>query len=225
MTPTICHCPRCTMRRASMRPQRVRTREEIEADRQRRAAEREARLRVAVLTPPPAEEIIHSFSGYAIIWGAWSVHRAEEKKNKRGLHKRRVMRGALDDWMQLDREVCVIQDQNEDSPVFAKRSDGSLQLECDDIGMIATVHLRDTAANRLLAYRVRTGALRGWCCRTSEGTQTREELDMPSFTASRVSLLNVAVVIRSIPHIPNTAAAPKLLTGGPEIEETLHVHG
>lgn len=142
--------------------------------------------------------IIREFSGHFLEWGT---------RFPSGLYGDNLaqqfefMPGCFDKSLASGREVIFSVDL--DRTARASTSDGTLRIEADDIGMLATVQLLDTPANRELSRLIGNGRVKGWSftARPQFGGFRTRPVDGVSLTEHfNCGLSEVCVVIRKRPR-------------------------
>jgi HK97 family phage prohead protease len=164
-------------------------------------------------------EFIREFSGYAIEWNCFGPAGVNGEKTDTQFS---FAPGCFDESLIQDREICLTQDCM-GAPIFGRRSDGTLSLRCDDIGLIVTARLLDTPANRLLSWKIDNQKIRGWShCWEPQGYQIAKiESGRMYFEHFKAHLGEVSLVVSKYPRMKKTA--PVFLAGGPKKNEAEYV--
>lgn len=103
--------------------------------------------------------ILREICGYAIQWNVYGpAGKHGEIKNRRFA----FLPGCFDNSLAGNHEIVLEQNCSGGPPVFACRSDGTLKLTSDETGLLVTATLLDTAANRLLLWKIDNGHCKGW---------------------------------------------------------------
>lgn len=143
-------------------------------------------------------KVLREFSGYCCEWdsvfpgGTYGTDMTKQY---------RFLPGAFNAALASGKDIIFSRDLN--GFAHARTSDGTLRLESDETGLLASVTLLDTPENRELSRLVGNGKTRGWSFTAHPsifGTRSRREGGTEFVDLSHVGLSQVCVVISKRPR-------------------------
>lgn len=142
--------------------------------------------------------ILRQFSGYCCEWdscfpsGTYGTDLTKQF---------RFLPGCFNAALASGKDIIFSRDL--DGVAYARTSDGTLQLESDETGLLATVTLTDTPANRELSRLIGNNRVRGWSFMAHPhifGQRSRREGNTEFVDLSQVGLSEVCLVIHKRPR-------------------------
>src|SRR5262245_32852377 len=119
-------------------------------------------VRPAVYPPvvPNEHGLLREFSGYAVQWGTYGAF--GEMPNGPRDHQFCFLPGCFDEGLARGDDVILTQDCS-GVPVYARRSEGTLDIVSDDVGLLITARLTEgNPFNHSAVYKIDNNLIRGW---------------------------------------------------------------